>query len=223
GVIPSQLPAIVKYQEADITNTRIWTFAAIHHVNDLPFDMNRIDANVPFNMLEKWTFISEAENTHPIHVHGAQFQVLDRDGKLPDPAETGWKDVVRIDPVGKVNVLLKFDAYEGLFLIHCHKLEHADMGMMANFTVGTEGVDNQKPVLPAIDISPNPASSYAMLSFVTLQQDELLLIIDEKGAVILRELLSAGSDKYEVDASHLSAGSYQILLGKQRANLVVVK
>jgi len=223
GVIPSQLPAIVKYQEADSTNSRVWTFAAIHHVNDLPFDMKRIDANVPFNQLEKWTFISEAENTHPIHVHGVQFQVLDRDGGDPDPYEAGWKDVVRLNPVGRVNVLLKFDTYQGLFLLHCHKLEHADMGMMANFVVGADGVNEQRTVHPAIAISPNPASSYAMLSFAALQKDEALTIIDDKGGMILHEQLTAGSDKYEIDASRLASGSYRVLIGNEKADLIVVR
>ncbi len=224
GAIPMQLPAIVKFLESDITNTRQWTFAAIHHINDLPYDINRIDAYVPFGKLEKWTFISEAENTHPVHVHGVQFQVLDRNGGLPDPTEAGWKDVVRLDPVGTVNVLLKFDAYMGLFLIHCHKLEHADMGMMANFIVNTDGsVADSKSSAPAIEISPNPASTYAMLSFPLLVKEETLLIVDEKGSMILKELLSAGSERYEVDASGFAAGSYKILLGDNKANLIVVR
>jgi FtsP/CotA-like multicopper oxidase with cupredoxin domain len=34
-----------------------------------------------------------------------------------------------------VQVLGKFDAHRGLFLYHCHNLEHEDMGMMRNFLV----------------------------------------------------------------------------------------
>ncbi len=32
-------------------------------------------------------------------------------------------------------VLIKFDAYAGEYLMHCHNLEHEDMGMMANSLV----------------------------------------------------------------------------------------
>jgi len=34
-----------------------------------------------------------------------------------------------------VEVLIRFDAYRGIYLMHCHKLEHEDMGMMSNFEV----------------------------------------------------------------------------------------
>jgi FtsP/CotA-like multicopper oxidase with cupredoxin domain len=38
-----------------------------------------------------------------------------------------------------VDVLIRFDqfrgAYDGQYLIHCHQLEHEDMGMMSNFVV----------------------------------------------------------------------------------------
>ncbi len=34
-----------------------------------------------------------------------------------------------------VEVLIRFDVHKGLYLMHCHKLEHEDMGMMANFEV----------------------------------------------------------------------------------------
>ncbi len=34
-----------------------------------------------------------------------------------------------------VDVLIRFEGYRGLYLLHCHKLEHEDMGMMANFVV----------------------------------------------------------------------------------------
>jgi len=48
GVIPPALPAIIKFQEADITETRYWSFDAVHRVNDAIYDMNRIDVHVPF-------------------------------------------------------------------------------------------------------------------------------------------------------------------------------
>lgn len=224
STIPQQLPGIVKYNADDAKRTRIWTFAAIHHINDKPFDMNRIDANVPFGELEKWTFISEAENTHPVHIHGLQFQVLDRNGSAPDPTEAGWKDIVRLDPQGQVNVLLKFTDYTGLFLIHCHKLEHADMGMMANFEVGSSGAVNED-TQPSntMKISPNPASQYAVLYFPSLEKDGLLTILDDKGSTIQRELLAAGSDRYGIATSHFASGSYKIFLDEQCVNLVVVK
>jgi FtsP/CotA-like multicopper oxidase with cupredoxin domain len=225
GVIPAQLPAIVKYQITDVKRTREWSFAAEHHINDQPFYINRIDGTVPFGDLEQWTFTSEGENTHPIHVHGGQFQVIDRGAGNPlEPTDAGWKDVVRLDPLGTVNVLIKFSEYTGLFLIHCHKLEHADMGMMANFEVDDAGnVNDKKQAGQSIAITPNPATDFALLTYPILQNDETLMIIDDKGAMIVKELLSAGSDRYAITTAHLASGSYKIILGDERVNLVVTK
>jgi len=82
---------------------------------------------------------------HPVHLHGQQFQVLKRTVD-PDFAsdwrtvkdgyvDEGWKDTVLLMPGEKVTILRRFDDYTGLFLQHCHNLEHEDRGMMRNFLV----------------------------------------------------------------------------------------
>ncbi|MGA0893763.1 MAG: multicopper oxidase domain-containing protein, partial [Ilumatobacteraceae bacterium] len=51
------------------------------------------------------------------------------------PWERGWKDTVLLNDGERVEVLIRFDL-EGRFMIHCHKLEHEDGGMMMAFLVG---------------------------------------------------------------------------------------
>ena len=51
------------------------------------------------------------------------------------PWEAGWKDVVLLEDGETVEVLIRFENFRGIYLLHCHKLEHEDMGMMANFEV----------------------------------------------------------------------------------------
>jgi FtsP/CotA-like multicopper oxidase with cupredoxin domain len=34
-----------------------------------------------------------------------------------------------------VDVLVRFEEHRGLFLLHCHNLEHEDAGMMLNFEI----------------------------------------------------------------------------------------
>jgi len=82
---------------------------------------------------------------HPIHVHNLQFQVVQRkaDPRFAGAYETlgagfideGWKDVVLVMPGERVKLLMKFTDYTGLYLYHCHILEHEDMGMMRNYLV----------------------------------------------------------------------------------------
>lgn len=38
-------------------------------------------------------------------------------------------------PGERAQVLLKFEDFTGIFLYHCHILEHEDMGMMRNYEV----------------------------------------------------------------------------------------
>lgn len=78
---------------------------------------------------------------HPMHVHGTQFRVLSRSGGDPDNAlreginDAGWLDTVLVLPGEKIRALIRFSRHPGLFLYHCHILEHEDMGMMRNFRI----------------------------------------------------------------------------------------
>ncbi|MEI6706856.1 MAG: multicopper oxidase domain-containing protein [Methylococcales bacterium] len=82
---------------------------------------------------------------HPIHLHGQQFQVLSRSvsaGTEDDYAtvsqgfiESGLKDTVLVMPNETVRIIKPFQDFKGLFMYHCHNLEHEDMGMMRDFSV----------------------------------------------------------------------------------------
>ena len=83
---------------------------------------------------------------HPIHIHGQQFQILSRTQTNPKSSgydtikagfvDSGWKDTVLVMPGEEVEIIKPFHDHTGLFLYHCHNLEHEDMGMMRNFYVG---------------------------------------------------------------------------------------
>ena len=49
--------------------------------------------------------------------------------------DEGWKDTVLVMPGERVRLAMKFERYKGLFLYHCHNLEHESSGMMRNFRV----------------------------------------------------------------------------------------
>lgn len=82
---------------------------------------------------------------HPMHIHGVQFQVIERqiapafDRAYQTVSEgfvdVGWKDTVLVMPGERVKLLVHFENFPGLFLHHCHNLEHEDAGMMRNFKV----------------------------------------------------------------------------------------
>jgi len=82
---------------------------------------------------------------HPIHLHGQQFQIVSRSVSGDEEAdyatvregfiESGLKDTVLVMPGEKVRIIKPFQDFKGLFMYHCHNLEHEDMGMMRDFLV----------------------------------------------------------------------------------------
>ncbi len=82
---------------------------------------------------------------HSMHVHGLQFRVLGRTtsgGSARGYGEVkaglvdeGFKDTVLVMPGERVRILVRFADYAGLFLYHCHMLEHEDSGLMRNYRV----------------------------------------------------------------------------------------
>jgi len=121
--------------------TRSFTFDGMSRINGLEYDPYRVDFTVPFGVTERWRFTTGGNAPHPVHIHGASFQVLSRTGGRGQlfPWEGGWKDTVLLGDRESVDVLIRFDqyrgTYDGQYVMHCHQLEHEGMGMMTNFTV----------------------------------------------------------------------------------------
>ncbi|MBU0480056.1 MAG: multicopper oxidase domain-containing protein [Proteobacteria bacterium] len=62
--------------------------------------------------VQVWKITHNGVDTHPVHFHLFDVQVLNRVGwdgflRLPDPTEIGWKDTVRISPLEDTIVALK--------------------------------------------------------------------------------------------------------------------
>jgi FtsP/CotA-like multicopper oxidase with cupredoxin domain len=88
---------------------------------------------------EIWELHNFTEDAHPIHIHEIQFQVLGRqpfdgDARGPEPWETGLKDTVIAFPEEITRVKAHFDR-AGLFVWHCHILEHEDNEMMRPYRI----------------------------------------------------------------------------------------
>ncbi len=89
---------------------------------------------------EIWEMHNFTEDAHPIHIHEVQFQVLGRqpfegEPRGPEPGETGLKDTVIALPEEITRVKARFD-HAGLFVWHCHIVEHEDHEMMRPYRIG---------------------------------------------------------------------------------------
>ena len=140
GPLPSRLSRIQGPQVAADTRQREFRFSSMmmqHTINGRAFELDRIDQRVPRGRTEVWSIWNDSELPHPVHIHVGQFRVVSRTGGRNRlmPWERGLKDTVLVLPGERVDVAVRFDHYTGVFLLHCHNLEHEDMGMMTNFSV----------------------------------------------------------------------------------------
>jgi len=93
---------------------------------------------------EIWEFRNNTPMPHPMHVHGLQFNVIGRDtkgnsrgwnGLTQGLVDSGWHDTVLVMPGEAVQLAMTFERFDGLYIYHCHNMEHEDNGMMRYFQV----------------------------------------------------------------------------------------
>ena len=156
-ILPPRLsqPGFLRLQEAENANQpRVFPLSFMRmqwFLNDSTFEMEAVKENETFKAgsIQALAFrntgmgmMGMMQMAHPMHLHGGEFQVLKRmrDGTTDLAAalhegltDEGWKDTVLVLPDEEVLLLMRFPQFKGLFLYHCHTLEHEDMGMMRNY------------------------------------------------------------------------------------------
>lgn len=112
--------------------------ATTFNVNGRPFSMERA-RELKLGDTAEWTIRSEnvingkpAAISHPHHIHVNPFEVysiLDDKGveQLKAPV---WRDTVIINGGWTVKARTRYETFAGLFVQHCHILDHEDQGMM---------------------------------------------------------------------------------------------
>jgi FtsP/CotA-like multicopper oxidase with cupredoxin domain/peroxiredoxin len=103
--------------------------------------------------VHEWTLTSRnpiapgAAVSHPFHIHVNPFEVfsilndkgeeqLDLDPKTGQPIPL-WRDTVILHENWKVSARTRYDHFDGVFVQHCHILDHEDQGMMELVEIGT--------------------------------------------------------------------------------------
>ena len=162
--LPERLSLIAQHDESAAVNRRnprsfILSMGGMMRwtLNGRTFEMESVEENeiVKLNDLEVWQFENQSGGgmgmmggeslPHPMHVHGLQYQIIEREISSAGHdawatlssghVDEGWHDTVLVMPGEQVKILLKFKDFTGLYLYHCHNLEHEDMGMMRNYRV----------------------------------------------------------------------------------------
>jgi spore coat protein A len=159
--LPSSLRPVSRIPEAQAARTRLLTLDEFDGPTGEPLVMllNESHWNMPItekpalHSTEIWSLMNPSDDSHPIHLHGVRFQILDRrryepwlyqknkeirylsSPLPPDPNETGWKDTVRVDSRMITRIIVPFEAFAGRYVWHCHILEHEDNEMMRPYEV----------------------------------------------------------------------------------------
>jgi len=126
-VIPASLRAIPAIDTSLAVRTRVFALGQ-GFINGKLHDMNRVDETGKLGDVEIWEIENIVGMDHPFHLHGFQFQVIDRDGK-PEPFRS-WKDTINVPKHSTVRIIVRLADFAGKWMYHCHILDHEDHGMM---------------------------------------------------------------------------------------------
>ena len=132
--IPEQLRTIEPIDVAGATERKLaFTIAlngrdVVMGFDGVPYEHVR-PIEVRLGETDVWTLVNDTDFAHPFHLHGYFFQVLD-DSRVPE-----WKDTVSVPSKSELKIAVKFDERPGMWMYHCHILDHAEAGMMGHLHV----------------------------------------------------------------------------------------
>ena len=140
--VPSALVPFEQLDPARAEGTQVFVLsmgmppvAGAFTINGRSFDARRSDVRARRGRLELWEVRNASSEPHPFHVHATSFQVVSRTSGPLGAQDLGWKDTVLSWPGETVTLAIRFEQYAGLYVLHCHNLEHEDAGMMLNLEV----------------------------------------------------------------------------------------
>lgn len=122
--------------------------------------MNPITESPTIGDTEIWEVYNYTVDAHPMHLHGARFQVVNREALAvnaltatvaipaaltgtvlpPDATEAGYKDTVLALPGYVTRFKASFEL-PGLYVWHCHIVEHEDNEMMVPICIKNAATD----------------------------------------------------------------------------------
>ena len=157
--LPATLVANTYWTNANVTNTRSITLTggnggAEFTFNNISYTPTLFNHTIPLNAIEKWSISNNAGAIfgHSFHIHDIKFNIIARSGGtqvsstgLAATYESGWKDTIYVPKGETVDVIAKYDDFASNtnpFMFHCHMLQHEDGGMMGQFVVVNNAIDD---------------------------------------------------------------------------------
>ena len=163
--LPATLASNTYWTNSDVTNTRTIsitgggpstvngiTTSTGFRFDNITYTSSLFNYTINLNGIEKWNVSPGNVFGHALHVHDVKFNIIARTGGtqvsstgLAAPYESGWKDTVYIPKGETVSLIAKFDDFASntnSYMFHCHFLDHEDGGMMGQFVVVNNAVED---------------------------------------------------------------------------------
>ena len=163
--LPATLVSNTYWTAGDVTNTRTITVtggnpSTVNGItsstgfgfNNLSYSPNVMNHTIPLNAIERWNVSAGNIFGHSLHIHDIKFNIISRSGGtqvtsngLAAPYESGWKDTVYIPRGETVGLIAKYDDFASNvnpYMFHCHFMNHEDGGMMGQFLVVNNAVED---------------------------------------------------------------------------------
>ena len=153
--LPTALPRppLESIKDSELTGSRKLVFSATapeadaaghwqefgFFIDGKKFDPRRIDQRVKLNAVEEWTIENTHEHDdHVFHIHTNPFQITKMNGKplaVPQWRDTAIVERLRDNQPGTLTFRSRFLDYTGIYMLHCHMMNHEEMGMMQTVEV----------------------------------------------------------------------------------------
>lgn len=144
--LPMNLPAALPpspqttIRDEEITGQRVLTLSATMDttgewqkyrgmIDGRTFDHDRVDQRVRLGAVEEWTVVNDDPmDDHVFHIHVNDMMLTKINGE--PVAEPVWQDTVIVPRSGSITFRSRFVDYTGKFMLHCHMMNHEELGMM---------------------------------------------------------------------------------------------
>ncbi len=152
--LPASLPKppLEAIKDSELTGSRKVVFSATSpevepaanwqefafFVDGKKFDPGRIDHRVKLGSVEEWTIVNtHTHDDHVFHIHTNPFLVTKLNGKPLDTPQ--WRDTAIVERKGgTLTFRTRFLDYTGIYMLHCHMMNHEELGMMQTVEVYKE-------------------------------------------------------------------------------------
>ena len=129
---------VLKFSQArvDIEGAEFWrTFRFM--IDGKTFDADRVDQRVRLGAVEEWTIVNEDADDHVFHIHTNDMLLTKINGE--PLAEPIWLDTAIVPRNGSITFRSRFLDFTGKSMLHCHMMNHEDLGMMQVVEIHADG------------------------------------------------------------------------------------